>query len=862
MNHLGACMDLSIPIELEKARERFERIENRTAANFDVGDTRGAIAIAQEVLPRLADAIASAAKQADARGDVDGMKAKDIACVVNALDPDIIALAVLQCCLSAIAGTAYTLTKAAMRVGTAVNGELWADALEEFAASNADKETDKLRKRAAAMLPARIEAAVRRKHGALKQRLVAARSIARRAGFDWKGDWSNQQKLQIGMWLLSIALEALPDVLVVDEAPTIKREKGKDIVVTEYHLTVTDGAMDVANAACQAAVCGNPYYMPSAEPPRPWTDWNKGGPVDPRVRAKLVRSGHRETNALVRDAVASGQMQPALDAINAIQATAWKINARVLGVMQACVAQGIEVAGIPSGADIPVTEHGDWDTLTEQERALWKINAHEVKAANRALKSDRIGLTEDMAVAEQLADLPQFYTAYNMDWRGRVYALPHFNFARGDRVRALFLFAQGVPIGEEGIEWLKVHTANCGDFDKCSKKPYADRLAWVNENADQIAHVANFPMSMEARSLWVAADQPFLFLAACMELTAALAEGPKYVSSLPVSWDGSCSGLQHLCAMTRASEGALVNLTDTDRPQDVYQYVAEDVVVRIAEDADRGESIALKALKFGIGRSEVKRNVMTFAYSSKKAGMANQQDEDLMEPLRLDVLKGKREEHPFGDDGRKRNKNVPSYAGRYLANVVYTSITSIVKKPAEAMGFLQALARAMAHEGKPLAWTTPTGLPWANRYHVLDTKRVKLFLHDRGVKRRFSPLLTVGSRKEIDKDRAANGVAPNFVHALDAAHLALTVNAGCKEGMTYFALVHDSFGCHAAWAARFQQIIREQFVEMYETHDVLTEVLERAKCDLSEHNLRRLPDAVERGPLNIKEVLNAKYAFA
>jgi DNA-directed RNA polymerase len=80
--------------------------------------------------------------------------------------------------------------------------------------------------------------------------------------------------------------------------------------------------------------------------------------------------------------------------------------------------------------------------------------------------------------------------------------------------------------------------------------------------------------------------------------------------------------------------------------------------------------------------------------------------------------------------------------------------------------------------------------------------------------------------------------------------------------MSYFALVHDSFGCHAAWAARFQGIIREQFVEMYETHDVLAEVYERAKCDLSEHNLRRLPDVVSRGPLNIREVLNAKYAFA
>jgi DNA-directed RNA polymerase len=56
-----------------------------------------------------------------------------------------------------------------------------------------------------------------------------------------------------------------------------------------------------------------------------------------------------------------------------------------------------------------------------------------------------------------------------------------------------------------------------------------------------------------------------------------------------------------------------------------------------------------------------------------------------------------------------------------------------------------------------------------------------MWLHDRGVKVRYEPLVAVGNLKEIDKDRAANGVAPNFVHALDAAHLALTVNAGARR---------------------------------------------------------------------------------
>jgi DNA-directed RNA polymerase len=51
----------------------------------------------------------------------------------------------------------------------------------------------------------------------------------------------------------------------------------------------------------------------------------------------------------------------------------------------------------------------------------------------------------------------------------------------------------------------------------------------------------------------------------------------------------------------------------------------------------------------------------------------------------------------------------------------------------------------------------------------------------------------------------------------------LTVNAAEKEGITSIATVHDSFGCLASRAERFRRIIREQFVKLYEDHDVLQE---------------------------------------
>jgi DNA-directed RNA polymerase len=178
------------------------------------------------------------------------------------------------------------------------------------------------------------------------------------------------------------------------------------------------------------------------------------------------------------------------------------------------------------------------------------------------------------------------------------------------------------------------------------------------------------------------------------------------------------------------------------------------------------------------------------------------------------------------------------------------------------MKFLQAIANALAHEGKPVSWTTPVGIPWINRYHEPEVSRVQLFLNDGGVKVRTQVSVATGSKKEIDKAKAANGVAPNFVHALDAAHLLLVANAAAAHGITSVATVHDSFGCLAPQATRFNAIIREQFALMYSTHDVLTEILEQASHDLTPTNQQRLPTRPVNGPLDLQEILNAPYAFA
>ena len=238
-----------------------------------------------------------------------------------------------------------------------------------------------------------------------------------------------------------------------------------------------------------------------------------------------------------------------------------------------------------------------------------------------------------------------------------------------------------------------------------------------------------------------------------------------------------------------------------------------------------------------------------------------------MVPLHYEVLAGKRGAHPFEVAAdtftTKAGHTVvtPGYtASRFLARVVYNAITETVGRPAVAMGFLQGIARTLAHEGKPTSWHTPLGFPVVMRYPNVTTTRVKLLLHDKGVQREIKPSIAV-ELAGIDKRRSASAVAPSFVHSLDACHLMMVALAAKADGITNMAFVHDSFGCLPNDADRFRDVIREQFYDLYHHNDVLFDILREAagQLDTSWHRLPNLPD---KGHYDLNEILEAQYAFA
>jgi DNA-directed RNA polymerase, mitochondrial len=610
--------------------------------------------------------------------------------------------------------------------------------------------------------------------------------------------WPPEGLVQVGNWGVGRLMELLPNVFMTGERSSKKFKP-------EKVLLLTPEAQAEAEDNIARMILRNPVWLPTTNAPAKWTDWDKGGTADDRLSGALTIIGrnNKQTALAVSAAVADGSMRPVLDALSALQAVPWHINKRVMEVVSECDDKGIVIA--------------DQD------------------GASRAV----FGM--DMRTAKETAELDRFWTPMHLDWRGRVYSAPHFNFQRDDRIRALFRFADGEPIGARGLYWLKVHVANCGDFNKVSKKSFDERVKWTDAHGSRIKNCADDPLD---DLWWTEADKPFQFLAASIELTAALEEGPKFVSGLPISFDGSCSGYQHLSAMTRDEETArLVNLTHESAPKDIYEAVAERVEALVTDDLKGPDAGFAQAwLDHGIDRAVVKSPVMTYVYGSTRGGMADQ----IRSVLKARALKG----NAFA--------GASDYAAApYLTRHIRSALGTLISRPEAAMTFLKKMAMVAAANGRFLQWTTPTGLPWKNIYYETEQKQVRLALQGKS----FRVKVTTGDKPELDSAGIRDGVVPNFVHACDAAHLMRTVNAAVSEGITSIATVHDSFGCLPSRAERFRKIILEQFTRMYSEHDVLAEIREQACKDL-EGQARKLPPLPARGSFDLNEVLNADFAFA
>lgn len=639
-------------------------------------------------------------------------------------------------------------------------------------------------------------------------------------------DWPASVKAKLGAVLISMLLHCAKIPItktdiktgekITQHQPAIQHAyefiKGRRLGVLRLHPEVVQ---KLGSEPLRGSSLGR--NLPMLVPPLPWVAWNDGGYYYTRSRVVRTKSS-KEQNIYVQAASNRGDLDQLFQGLDVLGQTAWRINKPIFDVILKVWNEGKEFAAIPPreiNLEIPPEPAPSADPKV---RTNWLKEVREIKTEEKNNHSQRCTINLKLEIARAFL-FEKFYFPHNVDFRGRAYPIPpNLNHIGDDLSRGLLMFADGKPLGENGLRWLKIHCANLAGYDKAS---FVERVAFVDKHIEDVHDSADKPL--EGRRWWLKAEDPWQCLAACISITEAMRspDPTKYMCHTPVAQDGTCNGLQHYAALGGDKEGAKqVNLQPSDRPQDVYTGVAELVKARIEIDVKEGNPIA-QILQGHITRKVVKQSVMTNVYGVTFVGARAQIQKQLED-----------------------NPNIPRKevvkCAAYVARLVFSSIKEVFTGATRIQHWLAVSARMISRSVSPaqyemledhhngtvtsqesiharrkgkvefmtsVVWTTPLKMAVVQPYRhetsvVVQTNLQKIYITDPAA------IDQVNSRKQM------TAFPPNFIHSLDATHMLLSA-AKCADNGITFAAVHDSFWTHPGDVDNLNRILRDAFVNLH-----------------------------------------------
>lgn len=660
-------------------------------------------------------------------------------------------------------------------------------------------------------------------------RMTVMKMQGRKNGVTFK-EWGCGERDQVGSYLA----DQLMSLGMVEVGIFADHNKGKLVTVVQARLK--EDVQKLIGQITDFVSLNTPYFLPCVEPPKDWVAPDDGGFHTQEMRR--LSPWMVKAHVYCRSDYNADQLRTEMRAINALQQVRWRINKRMLDAITN-VAQVHDMEEIIAYAESPKPVKPMWltkeltkemmDEKQQHEFKMWKREVAEWHTGEkkRAGKSNRF--YNSMRVARKFVDYDAIYFVYFADFRGRKYVQTTGVSPQGsDLQKALLEFADGKPLlTKEAKDWFCIAGANRWGYDKASLE---DRVKWVKENEEMILAFASDPVN---NSEWKSADKPLQFLAWCMEYEQWVVFGDAFKSRIAVGMDGSCNGLQNFSAMLRDAEGGrATNLVPSKLPNDIYQLVADRLRALLMDEQEDDAGFRTKWITHGLSRDLVKRSVMTLPYGSRQSSWAEFIVSDYLREGKFPEL----------------DKRVYEQAARFLSARLAVAIADVVVAATGAMEWLQKASSAILRQGyDTIRWITPSGFPvvqtyWEENLHRINTKLCG------GAKLSFTR-----ETDEPKKTRHRNGIAPNFVHSLDASHLTLVVNKAKEAGVDAFAMIHDDYGTHAADTATLYRIIREVFVSMYQQHDVLESF--RAAYGF-------LPEPPPMGSLDLTQVLDSPYFFS
>ncbi|OAX44242.1 DNA/RNA polymerase [Rhizopogon vinicolor AM-OR11-026] len=663
---------------------------------------------------------------------------------------------------------------------------------------------------------------------------------------EWTSEWTQLLRVRVG----SILVDCLMDTATIERTAVDKRtnEEIKEHQPAFYHayeyvrgqkLGVIRLNPVVSERIAKDGVREtlHPRHLPMLVKPKPWLSYDQGGYLYNRSAAMRFKDC-QEQQTYLDHASALGNVELVYAGLDVLGSTPWKVNRKIFDVVLKVWNSGERLCKVPPAAyDQPEPEKPqNMNDIKAKSVYGTRLKAYMQDRANN--HSDRCSVNYKIEIARAfLGDT--MYLPHNLDFRGRAYPIPpHFNHIGDDLSRGLLMFAEAQPLGERGLRWLKIHLANLYGFDKGN---FDERVKFVMDHLEDVYDSAENPL--DGRRWWTKADDPWQCLATCMELHEALESGDPhaFMSYLPVHQDGTCNGLQHYAALGGDVKGAAqVNLSVTDRPSDVYTYVASMVEQLIEEDLKKGDKYAIM-LAGRVSRKVVKQTVMTTVYGVTYIGAREQIEKQLKDRKDLpeeecwgaSAYLAKKVLSCIGDlfSGAKAIQTWLNLCARLISKSIPADrVPDALQAPSRKKRNGSALTRNRIRKEQmsSVVWTTPLGLPIVQPYRKTKRKQVMTAIQSVFISDPNAPA-------EVNAVKQASAFPPNFIHSLDATHMMLTALECRTQGLT-FASVHDSYWTHASSIDKMSEIIRDTFIALHSS-DVLGKLATEFRTRYASHKV-------------------------
>lgn len=439
------------------------------------------------------------------------------------------------------------------------------------------------------------------------------------------------------------------------------------------------------------------------------------------------------------------------------------------------------------------------------------------------------------AVAQETVWLPIY-----MDFRGRVYPRTTLVTYQGnDLQKSLLVFPNEGRYQEyyggssSTIRALAMHMANLYAKDGLDKAPLSERERWLMGYRVQAAAKAVRKGDWgngELGALLQGAKKPLQLLTALGYL------GTSQEDRIACQIDGTCNGLQHLSALFRDETAApFVNLSTSNvegSPGDIYGEVGHRVGLVLGALPDEWAARLRSAVR--VDRGLCKGPVMVLPYGGTRGTVEDAVLSSILDqaPDRLVWTLGLRSaggqggpldvrwlDWEGGDYAAFKDRELPDHpllrldAGR-LGGLLWDEIELVIPKAMRAMAVFREIAKRVG--SRTLEWDTGFSTLEHDSLWVTQARAVaaKTGMKFKGFQLPGSVrgLAIRSGRDEIDKVAHTSGIVANFIHSLDAAHMARTAE---YFGKKQFGANHDCFITRPSLVAKLGKDARRAFRDQY-----------------------------------------------